>query len=107
MSRAESTRCCSTIRSPVGSSLDCTRCYGRFLRAVAHVTLCHRAVAAPGAGLMQRLALWGIAIALIGFTFWPLVSSGPVRDASYGPIQAFSDGQSGVANTVMKAHTSR
>jgi hypothetical protein len=74
---------------------------------VAHVTLCHRAVAAPGAGLMQRLALWGIAIALIGFTFWPLASSGPVRDASYGPLQAFSDGQSGVANTVMKAHTSR
>lgn len=66
-----------------------------------------RAGASLGPGLLQRLALWGIATALIGFTFWPLFGSGPVRDAVYGPIQAFSGAGSDVATTAMKARISR
>jgi hypothetical protein len=66
-----------------------------------------RAGASLGPGLLQRLARWSIATALIGFTFWPLVGSGPVRDAVYGPLQAFSGGSADVANTAMKARTSR
>ena len=75
--------------------------------ATAVASRAQRAGAAPGPGLLQRLALWGIATALIGFTFWPLVGSGPVRDAVYGPLQAFSGGSSDVASTAMKARISR
>jgi hypothetical protein len=75
--------------------------------AAAVASRAQRAGAALGPGLLQRLALWGIATALIGFTFWPLVGSGPVRDAVYGPLQAFSGGSSDVANTAMKARASR
>ena len=66
-----------------------------------------RAGAALGPGLMQRLALWGIATILIGFTFWPLIGSGPMRDVVYGPLQAFSGGTSDVGLTVMKSRTGR
>jgi hypothetical protein len=66
-----------------------------------------RAGAALGPGLMQRLALWGIATVLIGFTFWPLIGSGPLRDVVYGPLQAFSGGSSDVGLTVMKSRIAR
>jgi len=66
-----------------------------------------RVAAPPGPGLLQRLALWSIATALIGFTFWPLVGSGPVRDAVYGPLRALAGGSSDVGGTVMKAGISR
>ena len=75
--------------------------------AAAVASRAQRAGASFTPGLLQRLALWGIATALIGFTFWPLVGSGPVRDAVYGPIQAFSGGNSDVANTAMKARINR
>jgi hypothetical protein len=54
--------------------------------------------AATGPGMLQRLALWGIASALIGFTFWPLFGSGPVREAVFGPLRALSGGSGEVAN---------
>ncbi len=75
--------------------------------ATAVASRAQRAGAALGPGLLQRLTLWGIATALIGFTFWPLVGSGPVRDAVYGPIQAFSGGTSDVGSTAMKARIGR
>jgi hypothetical protein len=75
--------------------------------AAAVASRAQRAGAALGPGLLQRLTLWGIATALIGFTFWPLIGSGPVRDAVYGPLKAFSGGSSDVANTAMKARISR
>lgn len=75
--------------------------------ATAVASRAQRAGAALGPGLLQRLALWGIATALIGFTFWPLVGSGPVRDAVYGPLQAFSGGSSDVTSTAMKARIAR
>lgn len=75
--------------------------------ATAVASRAQRAGAALGPGLLQRLALWGIATALIGFTFWPLVGSGPVRDAVYGPLQASSGGSSDVTSTAMKARIAR
>ena len=75
--------------------------------AAAVASRAQRAGAALGPGLLQRLALWSVATALIGFTFWPLVGSGPVRDAVYGPIQAFSGGTSDVGSTAMKARIGR
>jgi hypothetical protein len=44
-------------------------------------------------GFIQRLVLWGVASALIGFTFWPLLGSGPIREAVFGPFKSLS-GQS-------------
>jgi hypothetical protein len=75
--------------------------------AAAVAARAQRAGAALGPGLLQRLALWGIATALIGFTFWPLVGSGPVRDAVYGPLQALSGGPADVGSMTMKARVSR
>lgn len=75
--------------------------------ATAVASRAQRAGAALGPGLVQRPALWGIATALIGFTFWPLVGSGPVRDAVYGPLQASSGGSSDVTSTAMKARIAR
>jgi hypothetical protein len=75
--------------------------------ATAVASRAQRAGVTLGPGLMQRLALWGIATALIGFTFWPLLGSGPVRDAVYGPLQAFSGGASDVGLTVMKSRVGR
>lgn len=75
--------------------------------AAAVASRAQRAGVALGPGLLQRLALWSIATALIGFTFWPLVGSGPVRDAVYGPLQAFSGGSADVSNTAMKARIAR
>ena len=34
-----------------------------------------------GPAFLQRLVLWGVASALLGFTFWPLIASG-----TEGPI---------------------
>jgi len=56
------------------------------------------AVAGTGPGLLQRLALWGIASALIGFTFWPLFGTGPVREAVFGPLRALAGGNDEIAN---------
>jgi hypothetical protein len=41
-------------------------------------------------GLLQRLGLWGAGAALLGFTFWPVVGSAPVRDAVSAPLAALS-----------------
>jgi hypothetical protein len=41
-------------------------------------------------GLLQRLGLWGAGAALLGFTFWPVVGSAPVRDAVSAPLTALS-----------------
>lgn len=49
----------------------------------------HRPVALDP-GTMQRVGLWSVAVALIGFTFWPLLGSGPVRDVVFGPLKALS-----------------
>ena len=74
--------------------------------AAAVASRAQRAEVAISPGPLQRLVLWGIATALIGFTFWPLIGSGPVRDAVYGPLHAFSGGSADVANTAMKARAS-
>jgi hypothetical protein len=57
-----------------------------------------KARATFGPAFLQRLVLWGVASALIGFTFWPLVGSGPIRETVYGPLQALSGGGPLVAN---------
>jgi DNA-binding NarL/FixJ family response regulator len=63
--------------------------------------------ASLGPGLIQRLALWGIATVLIGFTFWPLIGSGPLRNVVYGPLQAFAGGTFDVSMTVSTSHNAR
>lgn len=66
----------------------------------------HAAVAlAPS--IMQKAGLWGVAAMLIGFTFWPLLGSGPVRDAVFGPMKPFSGDSSKVAASLVKARTTR
>ena len=60
-----------------------------------------------GPGFLQRLVLWGVASALIGFTFWPLVGSGPVRDAVFGPLRALSGGSPLIANDPIQARSPR
>jgi hypothetical protein len=59
------------------------------------------------AGFFQRLVLWGVASALIGFTFWPLVGSGPIREAVYGPFKALSGGAASIANAEANAGAPR
>ncbi len=66
-----------------------------------------RAAAAIAPGLLQRLGLWGVAAALIGFTFWPLVGSGPVREAMYGPLTYFSGDTSQVATSALRTRADR
>jgi DNA-binding NarL/FixJ family response regulator len=56
-----------------------------------------RAGRSSGPGFIQRLVLWGVASALIGFTFWPLVGSGPIREVVFGPLKALSAGSAQVA----------
>ena len=73
------------------------------LVAPAVAARARRAGAAVGPGLMQRLALWGIATALIGFTFWPLIGSGPMREVVYGPLRAFAGGPADSGTTTLKA----
>lgn len=70
--------------------------------AAAVASRARRAGAVPGPGLLQRLALWSIATVLIGFTFWPLLGSGPVREAVSGPLQALSGKGSQMANAALK-----
>jgi hypothetical protein len=62
---------------------------------------------AGGSGFFQRLVLWGVASALIGFTFWPLVGSGPVREAVFGPLKALSGSSALIATDANRARTSR
>jgi hypothetical protein len=62
---------------------------------------------ALGPGAVQRVGLWGVAVALIGFTFWPLLGSGPVRDAVFGPLKAFSSDNAKLANSESKARAAR
>jgi hypothetical protein len=66
-----------------------------------------RAAAAIAPGLLQRLGLWGVAAALIGFTFWPLVGSGPVREAMYGPLTYFSGDSTQIATSTMRTQGDR
>jgi len=63
--------------------------------------------AASGPGFIQRLVLWGVASALIGFTFWPLVGSGPIREAIFGPIKILSGGSTIVANDTTRGRAPR
>jgi hypothetical protein len=65
------------------------------------------AVKATGPGFLQRLVLWGVASALIGFTFWPLVGSGPIREAVFGPIKALSGSSAQVATDANRTRASR
>src|SRR4051812_31886125 len=60
-----------------------------------------------GPGFIQRLVLWGVASALIGFTFWPLVGSGPIREVVFGPLKALSGDSSLIANDGAPARTTR
>jgi hypothetical protein len=62
---------------------------------------------ALGPGTMQRVGLWSVAVALIGFTFWPLLGSGPVRDVVFGPLKALSGDQAKLADSAPKARVSR
>ena len=62
---------------------------------------------ALGPGAMQRVGLWGVAVALIGFTFWPLLGSGPVRDAVFGPLKSLSGENAKLANSASKPRASR
>jgi hypothetical protein len=66
-----------------------------------------RAGASPGPGLVQRLALWSIATVLIGFTFWPLIGSGPLREVVSGPLQAFAGGSTDLGMTGMTSRFAR
>jgi len=66
-----------------------------------------RVPVALGPGAVQRVGLWSVAVALIGFTFWPLLGSGPVRDAVFGPLKAFSGESAKLANSVTKARADR
>jgi len=66
-----------------------------------------RAGASSGPGFIQRLVLWGVASALIGFTFWPLVGSSPIRDVVFGPFKALSGGSAVVANDASRARAPR
>jgi len=66
-----------------------------------------RAGTSSGPGFIQRLVLWGVASALIGFTFWPLVGSGPIRDVVFGPFKALSGGSAQVANDPSRARAPR
>lgn len=62
---------------------------------------------ALGPGALQRIGLWSVAVALIGFTFWPLLGSGPVRDAVFGPMKALSGDSAKLANSASKARAER
>jgi hypothetical protein len=42
-------------------------------------------------GLLQRLGLWGLAAALLGFSFWPIVGSTPFKQAVEAPFAALSE----------------
>jgi hypothetical protein len=77
-------------------------------RMAAPVARARRSSPVPlGPGAIQRVGLWGVAVALIGFTFWPLLGSGPVRDAVFGPLKAFSSDNAKLANSEMKARAAR
>ena len=41
-------------------------------------------------GMLQRLGLWGLAAALIGFSFWPIVGSTPFKQAVEAPFAVLS-----------------
>ena len=75
--------------------------------ATAGASRAQRAGGSSGSGFFQRLVLWGVASALIGFTFWPLVGSGPIREAVFGPIKALSGGASQVADDTRSVRTPR
>jgi hypothetical protein len=62
---------------------------------------------AVGTGFFQRLVLWGVASALIGFTFWPLVGSGPIREAVFGPLTALSGSSPLIATDASRARPAR
>jgi DNA-binding NarL/FixJ family response regulator len=66
-----------------------------------------RAGRSSGPGFIQRLVLWGVASALIGFTFWPLIGSGPIREVVFGPFKALAAGPAQVANGAGTARAPR
>ena len=66
-----------------------------------------QAAASARPGIFQRLVLWGVASALIGFTFWPLVGIGPIREAVYGPLKALAGGSASIANAAPEMRASR
>jgi hypothetical protein len=54
--------------------------------------------AAMPAGMLQKLGLWSVAAALIGFTFWPIVGSTPLRQVVQAPFSALSGSQISAAH---------
>ena len=58
--------------------------------AVAHRRERARTGPAIPPGLLQRLGLWGLAAALIGFSFWPIVGSAPFKHAVGAPFAALA-----------------
>jgi hypothetical protein len=62
---------------------------------------------ALGPSALQRIGLWSLAVALIGFTFWPLLGSGPVRDAMFGPMKALAGERAKLAGATSKARAPR
>lgn len=75
--------------------------------AAAVTTARPKSPVALGPGAAQRVGLWGVAVALIGFTFWPLLGSGPVRDAVFGPLKALSGDSAKLATSATKARADR
>jgi len=61
-----------------------------------------RSEVALGPGILARIGLWAVAIALIGFTFWPLLDSGPVRDAVVGQVTPLAGDQGKLGDSQAK-----
>ncbi|MGE3269865.1 MAG: hypothetical protein AB7P40_14025 [Chloroflexota bacterium] len=64
-------------------------------------------VYALGPGTVQRAGLWGVALALIGFTFWPLIGSGPIRDVVFGPLKSLSGSAGNMAEFAARPRATR
>jgi hypothetical protein len=95
------------VGSVLGTSSAASRAAERTTIPTVFIGRARRAQRSSGPGFFQRLVLWGVASALIGFTFWPLVGSGPIREAVFGPLKAFSGDSSLIANDGTPARTTR
>jgi hypothetical protein len=78
----------------LGLPLMPPRVAARLASPLSEAVAQRRARAARGAalpaGVLQKLGLWGAAAALIGFTFWPIVGSTPLRQVVQAPFSALS-----------------
>jgi len=91
----------------LGESPASPRVAERMTAPAVYAVRARRAQTSSGPGFIQRLVLWGVASALIGFTFWPLVGSGPIREAVFGPLKALSGSSPLIANDGAPARTAR